>query len=107
MEGKEFIVFINRLIILSGAEIVMNLYRKNAPHNRKERIVIISGNIFNNINLKREILNYSPQNTYEHVFVFLYRFTNPILMEFGYSFLFFMRRKFVRIYLRFRINEQK
>lgn len=107
LEGEEFAVFINRLIVVSGAGIVMNLYRKNAPHNRKERILIISDNIFNNINLKRNILNYSPQNVYEQVFVFLYRFTNPILMEFGYSFLFFMRRKFVRIYLRFRINEQK
>ena len=107
MFENEYSDFLSRLIVDAAAGVVMNLYKKSAPFNWKERLKIIRKNVFINQELKVHISRYRSQNSYEKVFVVLYKYTNPFLMEFGYSFLFFMRRTFLSLYLKFRKNQLK
>jgi len=107
MKGEEHLTFLDRLIVISNSSLVINLYKTNAPFNRKDRRSIISEKIFLNDELKTKIPNYIKTNAYENIFVLLYKYSNPYLMEFTYSVLFLLRRKFLRLYMEFRRLELK
>ncbi|PKP41357.1 MAG: hypothetical protein CVT93_08495 [Bacteroidetes bacterium HGW-Bacteroidetes-10] len=107
MIGKEYSTFLERLTIDIGAAIVRNLYKTNSPLTRRERLHIISANIFNNKEFQTLMSTYIPNNKYDKIFMLLYKYTNPYFMELSYSVLFFLRRNLKGIYLNFRRNELK
>jgi len=102
MYGNEYSDFLSRLTIDACIGIVINLYKKKSPFNRNERLKIIEETVFNNNKIKILISEYRIENLYQKIFVVLYKYTNPFLMELGYSLLFYMRRSFINLYLKFR-----
>ena len=107
MEVDEYSAYLNGLTVGAATGIVQNLYKKDASFNRKERTSIIRENVFDNNILKFEMPAYVAKTAYSKIFVFLYKYTNPVLMEFVYSFLFYLRRNFVYTYNKFRAKELK
>ncbi|MCZ2085285.1 MAG: glycosyltransferase [Flavobacteriales bacterium] len=104
MYGEEYSDFLNRMPINAGSGIVLNLFKNSAPFNRKERVSIISKYIYNSKEVQENIGSFDSKNLYEKIFIFLYRFTNPRLMELTYSVLFILRRRFIGLYLKMRKN---
>lgn len=78
-------------------------YKKNSTLTRKERIDRLEKDFFGNTILKKEVLLFPPTKFYQRLFYFFLFYTNPIVTDYFYRFIFFMRYKFDTIYRKFRL----
>ena len=81
---------------------VSMFHKENCPLGRMERIGCLRHNLFDNPSLFRDIRLSSPNGFYERLFYFFLKFTNPLVMDTSYRFLFFLRRNCDPVYRQFR-----
>lgn len=78
-------------------------YKKNSLLKHNERVKRLEDDFFKNINLKRDILLSPPVGFYQKMFCFFLFYTTPVITDYFYQFLFYMRYHFDPVYRKFRL----
>lgn len=80
----------------------IGLYKKNSPLTRIERIKLLEQNVFDNHILEQNMVLYNPKGIYERLFYILLNYTTPVMTDYFYQALFYLRYNFDQIYRYFR-----
>lgn len=77
-------------------------YKKNSPFTRKERLIRLKEDILENETLKEDVLQYHPVGIYQKMFYFFLYHTTPLITDYFYQLLFYLRYTFDPVYRKFR-----
>lgn len=94
--------WLNAVYMDGLSDCVINMYRIGSPLTFSKRNEFLKQNILSDSFSKQFINSYKPINVYQRIFKNFYTLNNGLLMTIAYDFLFFARRNFGSMYLKFR-----